>query len=196
MRHYSVSKGVNQKQWTWTNAMFLHEQVTKDLKKKFCHKSPVGQKQCVVMDLCIMGWLSQDLPSYEFNIVVSSSFQSLTLWKLSWYFYRLFIGSWEGKQGSSCCRPPPHSPGAQVQWQLGSSLLQDTSTLRELQQAKTRSWPLHWDKPGNLDILNVIERQFSQRRSSNQLHPECQLPRVRFFSLYLDESFHWEKQYE
>lgn len=59
--------------------MFLHEQVTKYLKKKFCHKSPLGQKQCVVMGLFIMGCLSQDLPSYEFNIVVSSSFQSLTL---------------------------------------------------------------------------------------------------------------------
>lgn len=98
------------------------------------------------MGLCIMGYLSWDLPSVQFNIIAPSSFQSLSLWKLSLYFYRIFIGSWEGKQGPSCYRPPPHIPGAHVQWQLGSSLLQNTSTLRELQQAKTRSWALPWDK--------------------------------------------------
>lgn len=45
------------------------------------------------------------------------------------------------------------SSSRQVQWQLGNSLLQDTNTLRELQQDKMRSWPLHWDKPSNLGIL-------------------------------------------
>lgn len=59
--------------------MFFHEKITRYLKKRFWHKSPVAQKQCVVMGLCIEGHLSQDLPSYAMNIVSPSSFQSLSL---------------------------------------------------------------------------------------------------------------------
>lgn len=94
----------------------------------------------------------------------------------------------------------PWSPGAMTAGDLsatghqhieGASASQDKEMTPALRQARQFGYSAYllchlWGGPK----LNVIERQSPQRRSSNQLHPESQLPMVRFFSLCLDESFH------
>lgn len=194
--------------------MFPHAQITRYWKKKVLHKSPVTQKGCMVMGLC--AHLSQDLPSSVICYRCAIIFPETEFVKIFLVFLQdgrficretgllLLLTSSLHPQRPKCNNTSslhPQRPNCNNSrgalttagnQHVDGSFSQPRQGVDPCVETSRAVWvfcppPMPFTRKPETECHG---KKIPARRSSKQLHPQCQLPRLRFLSVCLDESSH------